>query len=61
LRIERQITESHLATARAQIDPDRLLTDLKQVRDLYGRGMEDADAALDALIASLRRVREPTP
>ncbi|HEX3846336.1 MAG TPA: hypothetical protein VHV81_03065 [Steroidobacteraceae bacterium] len=71
VRLERQLTESRLATARAQLDPDRLLFDLAQVRDLYARGGTEADSALDALITNLRisvseaaaalRLREPPP
>jgi hypothetical protein len=57
LRLERQLIESRLAAARAQIDPRALFESLAGIRSLYQSAPEEADAALEALIDDLRARR----
>jgi hypothetical protein len=54
VQIERRLTESRLAMAQAQIDPQLLTRSLTKVRDLYKKGAPDADLQLDALIQRLQ-------
>lgn len=54
VQIEQRLTESRLASARAQIDPNILFGSLTEVRDLYKHGSRDADLKLDALIRRLQ-------
>lgn len=54
LRLERQVIESKLETARAQIDPQELFSSLTQIRALLVEAAPAADASLDELIQTLR-------
>ncbi len=52
--IERRLTESRLATARAQIDPNALFLSLEEIRCCYSQASPDADRKLDELILRLQ-------
>jgi len=54
MRLERQVIDSSLAAAEAQIDPPLILQRLAHVRSLYDTGAPGADEQLEALIADLR-------
>jgi hypothetical protein len=54
LQIERRLTESRLATAQAQIDPQVLFGALAEVRDLYSRAEPHADAKFEKLVQRLQ-------
>ncbi len=52
-QLERRITESSLAAARARIDPTELSTALSEIRNLYLCGAPEAERQLDHLIQRL--------
>jgi hypothetical protein len=54
VRLERQLTESRLAAARAEIDPGTLFESLAHIRTLYDTSAPDADRELESLIQTLR-------
>ncbi len=54
LQLEEQLVESRLATAEAQVDPEKLLSSLAAIRDGFSRSTSDADARLDELVQQLR-------
>lgn len=53
-QLERQLVESRLATAEAQIDPTTLFNQLAQIRLGYSSGEDGAEAELNELILTLR-------
>lgn len=57
VRLERELIESRLATAQAQIDPRTLFDSLARIRNLYGSCPAEADRALQDLIETLRSRR----
>jgi len=57
VRLERELIESRLATAQAQIDPRTLFDSLARIRNLYGSSPSEADRALQDLIETLRSRR----
>jgi hypothetical protein len=54
VQLERQLIESRLATAEAQVDPQMLFSALAEIRDGFSRSSPDADAKLDELVQRLR-------
>ena len=52
--VERRLIESRLAAAQAQIDPERVLRHLAEIRNLYASARPGADERLEALIQELR-------
>jgi hypothetical protein len=54
VQLERQLVESRLATAEAQIDPTMLFDRLAEIKLAFARGEEQAEARLNELIQSLR-------
>lgn len=54
VRLDRELIESRLATAQAQIDPRALFESLARIRVLYGSSPLEADGALQGLIDTLR-------
>jgi len=52
--LERQLLESRLATAEAQIDPNRLFNSLARIRGEYAEDSPNAEDSLNALIQELR-------
>jgi hypothetical protein len=54
VRIERRLIESRLATAQAQIDPESVLKQLTEIRNLYGAARTGANEKLETLIQELR-------
>jgi hypothetical protein len=54
VQLDRQLLESRLATAEAQIDPKMLLGELAQVKRGFESGAPQAEDRLDALIQTLR-------
>jgi sensor histidine kinase YesM len=54
VQLERQLVESRLATAEAQIDPQMLFSALADIRLGLERASPDADAKLDGLVQRLR-------
>ena len=54
VQIERQLTESRLAAARAHIDPRLLFDTLAEIRDLYSADDPGADEHMDRLIRRLQ-------
>jgi hypothetical protein len=57
VRLERELIESRLATAQAQIDPRTLFESLARIRNLYGSSPPEADRMLQNLIETLRSQR----
>ena len=53
-QLERQLVESRLATAEAQIDPAMLFNELGEIKLGYMRGEDRAEAQLNELIQTLR-------
>jgi hypothetical protein len=54
VRLERELIESRLATAQAQIDPRALFESLARIRNLYASCQPQADHELENLIENLR-------
>ena len=54
VHLERQLTESRFAAARAQINPNVLFESLAEIRGLYSRAAPQADQRLDELIDRLQ-------
>lgn len=54
VQVERELTESRLATLRAQLDPGLLFADLAEVRAAYAGAVPDADRRMDELIHRLQ-------
>jgi hypothetical protein len=63
--LARQVTQSRLIAARAQIDPELVASILRHVRNRYSANADEASALLDQLIGHLRlamsRVRDRSP
>ncbi|MEO8752026.1 MAG: histidine kinase [Casimicrobiaceae bacterium] len=55
MRSERHLSALRLASLQAQIEPDFIAANLTAIEDMYASDRIAADAALDALIAFLRR------
>jgi hypothetical protein len=54
VQLEQQLTESRLATTRAQIDPSALFESLGEIRSLYASAAPHADRKMDELIQRLQ-------
>lgn len=53
-QLERSLSASRLAAARAEVDPQQLAQSLQEVRRRYQAKSADAERELDALIENLR-------
>jgi hypothetical protein len=53
-QLERQLVESRLATAEAQLDPAMLVNQLSQIKSGFARGEDRAEGQLNELILTLR-------
>jgi len=60
VQLERQLVESRLATAEAQIDPAMLFDQLARIKAGFERGGEGAEAQLNELIQGLRAALKRT-
>jgi hypothetical protein len=54
VQLERQLLDSRLAMAEAQVDPQMLFSALAEIRDGFSRSLPNADAKLDELVQHLR-------
>jgi sensor histidine kinase YesM len=54
VQLERQLIDSRLAMAEAQVDPQMLFSALAEIRDGFSRSLPDTDAKLDELVQHLR-------
>jgi sensor histidine kinase YesM len=54
VQLERQLIDSRLAMAEAQVDPQMLFSALAEIRDGFSRSLPNADAKLDELVQHLR-------
>ena len=54
LATQRQMVEADLRAMQARVEPDLLFSALVAVDEAYGRGVDEGERALDALIAFLR-------
>jgi hypothetical protein len=54
IQLERQLIDSRLAMAEAQVDPQMLFSALAEIRDGFSSSLPNADAKLDELVQHLR-------
>jgi len=57
VHLERNLIESRLAAAQAQMDFSAMLSSLREIGDLYRTAPDDADARFDSLVESLQSRR----
>lgn len=58
-QLERQLVDSHIASAQARIDPSTLFASLENIRNRLRDGTPDAEAELEMLIQRLRAALRP--
>jgi hypothetical protein len=58
-QLERQLVNSHIASAQARIDPSTLFASLENIRNHLRDGTPDAEAELETLIQRLRAALRP--